>query len=147
MRRIKDHDDLTLSSHAFSKYIMESVKPILERAVPRMQRALARTGKHRSDEEADLSDPEQYHFNVFSRLSPITTAFERFSQVQLFLKSFPRPKTYRSAGISQDKWLEYHYGVYIVTVVSLADLALLLTNAVFRTVPDTLLGSRAFACA
>jgi hypothetical protein len=72
-----------------------------------------------------------YHNDVFHYISNITRAIERIEMTPIFIRRFPRNRTYDNRGITLHRWIQYHYSNYLVTVVSLYDTALLLTNAVF----------------
>ena len=61
----------------------------------------------------------------------ILNATERLEICRTFVRRFPSPRTYQKSGIGHHTWLEYHFGYYIILLVSLADVALILTNEVF----------------
>lgn len=110
---------------------MERLQPQINDRIPKMKEAV-RKGKVRIKDEYELSDQEWYDYEVFTHVSSIISTVERLDHCQNFIKKFPRPRSYEKEGISQDVWIEYHYSYYVISIVSLFDICLILTNAVFR---------------
>jgi HEPN superfamily protein len=120
-----------LASHPFAKKVMEKVRPLLEASIRKLQ-DVAQQGKVRSKEKDELWEYEWYGYEVSTHLSAITSGSARLEQSQNFIRTFPRPRSYEKEGINQQTWIEYHYSYYVITFVSLFDMALILTNSVFR---------------
>jgi len=59
-------------------------------------------------------------------------AFRRLNYVTIYIKDFPKPKSYLRQGVTEYDWIQYHYLVYILSIAGLYDIALKLTNGVFR---------------
>lgn len=122
---------IDLSSHPFVLKIMERLRPQIKARIPKVREA-ARKGKVRIKDEYELSEQEWYDYEVFIHVSSIISTIDRLEQCQNFIKKFPRPRSYEKEGITQDVWIEYHYSFYVISLVSLFDICLILTNAVFR---------------
>lgn len=73
----------------------------------------------------------QYHSEVFLYSTNLAKGIERLEMAPIFIRRFSRTKTYDKYGITRHKWIKYHYSNYLITVTSVCDTALLLTNAVF----------------
>lgn len=122
----KDH-----ASHPFTEKVMDNLRPLLE-ASSRKLKDLADKGEVRSKEKNELLEYEWYDLDVFTHLSAIVSGIERLKYSQNYIRTFPRPRSYEKEGINQHTWIEYHYSYYVITLVSLSDIALILTNSVFR---------------
>jgi len=129
-----------LAAHPLVQKALDNLRPLLDTASHELLE-LANQGQVRSKENKQLLEVQWYDYDVFSNVTAITSAIERLKQAQHLIRMFPRPsKTYEKEGINQQKWIEYHYSYYAITLVSLFDIALLLTNSVFR------LGNREHDC-
>lgn len=134
-----------LEAHPLVKRVMADLKPLLlVWGAQLMQQAkegrlLAGAEKyanpllirqHRKQEEA-YSDRLNYALDVFSYVSNLLTAVERFGGIRVYLARLPQPRRYEAVGVTEDQWITYHYSNYLMAVVSIYDTCLLLTNAVF----------------
>jgi len=128
-----------LSKHAFFEEINQNLNPLIESFAPKLIN-LSKEGKIRNTDEENLFEQEWYDFMVWKYTNSLILGVSRLEYSQKFLKTFPRPQQYQRLGIYQQNWNEYHYSYYVVTLVSLLDIALILTNAVFR------LGNREIDC-
>ena len=81
--------------------------------------------------ELDITPEFAYHNSVFHYASNLIGAISRMEEVPIYLRRFPNSKFYNEHGITLHKWVNYHYSNYLVVIVSLYDIALLLTNAIF----------------
>lgn len=119
-------DKKELISHPLTKKVMDNPHTLLLKL-----NDVAKRGKVGS-EEMNVSECEWYHHNVFMNLLAIISGVGRLEKSQNFIRTFPRPRSYEKKGINQHTWIEYHYSSYVITLVSLFDIALRLTNSVFR---------------
>ena len=120
-----------LASHPLIKEVMDNLRPLLKRNARKLM-DLAEKGIVRSKEKDELFEYEWYDTEVFTHLSAIVFGIDRLKYSQNFIRTFPRLRSYEKEGIDQADWIEYHYSYYVITLVSLYDIALILTNAVFR---------------
>lgn len=128
-----------LAGHPLMAAVHSNLRPLVDRAARELE-ALAQRGVVRSKAPPRLLEFEFYDYDVSYRASAVVSAVERLKQSQEFIKAFPRPRTYERRRINQHTWIEYHYSHFAITFVSLFDIALLLTNSVFR------LGNRGEDC-
>lgn len=135
-----------LASHPLSELLMENLQtvfPTIDRLA--MQAAQDRTMREgplrpespltisrRGTLESLFTDEQNYHLEVFAHVGNVLTAVERLCDIQTYISRFPQPRAYGKQGITEDKWIHFHYSNYLTTVVSIYDTALLLVNAVFR---------------
>lgn len=92
------------------------------------------------DGESSLSEEQKYDRIILTYITALISSIDRLERSQIFLRTIPIPREYREAGIYQQDWNEYHHAHYVITLVSLLDTALILTNFVFR------LGKREINC-
>jgi len=119
-----------LASHPLLKLALENIRPLLDEAQEVLER-LAEQGEVRSDENVALREHAFYDDDVFSKAVVLMDCVDRLEQSQVLIDAVGKPG-WSGAGLDRHTWIEYHYSYYAVTVVSLADIALILTNAVFR---------------
>jgi hypothetical protein len=120
----------SLASHPLIKLAMENLRPLLEEAKGGLL-GLAEQGEVRSEGDATLLEYEFYDDDVFRNASALVDAVERMEQSQGLIETAGKV-SWEGAGLDRHTWIEYHYSYYVVTLVSLADIALILTNSVFR---------------
>ena len=119
-------DKKELVSHPLAKKVLDNHSPLIFKREDVIKR-----GKVRSDEKNELRECEWYHYDVFMNLLAIISGVGRLEKSQIFIRTFPLPRSYEKKGINQHTWIEYHYSHYVITLVSLFDIALRLTNSVF----------------
>lgn len=78
------------------------------------------------------SEFEQYSLSVFKRAMRIEDCFKTLEHAKAYLSHFRTNKRYKEAGIMQVNHINYHYFHYAITVVTIMDVALILTNDTFR---------------
>ena len=80
----------------------------------------------------ELPSHEFFASEVLDAVRPILATVERLEWSATFLRSFPNARGYARKGITRDGWMEYHYAAFAIGYSTCRDLALLLTNEVFR---------------
>lgn len=119
-------DKKELYSHPLAKKVVDNHSLLILKREDEIKR-----GKVRKELKS-VSGNEWYHYDVFGHFVAITSGVDRLEQCQNFIRTFPRPRNYEKKGINQHTWIEYHYSYYVINLVSLFDIALRLTNSVFR---------------
>lgn len=122
----------TLSAHLLSKTIMENLQPFFHKIDEKYLEEVEKTGEVRFENLIAADENEFYNANVFKKVINIISSFDRLEQVQIFIKRFRQSKAFLKQDITQDVWIEYHYSIHLLTIVSFMDLALILTNEVYR---------------
>lgn len=124
-----------LCEHPFMSQALQNAEPLIERGYYEYKDYVKSTGKRlrdfRKDTPHSLLPCERYLMNVFQGTSLITNTVDQMTNCQLFLHRFPSPRTYHKEKIGHCTWIEYHFGYYVILLVSLYDMALILTNTVF----------------
>ena len=116
-----------LAAHPLMKLAMENVVPLLEEAKFGLV-ALAEKSEVRREGEATLLEYEFYDDDVFRNAGAAVEALDRLGQSQRLIEAASKG-SWEGSGLDRHMWIEYHYSYYIVTFVSLADIALVLTNS------------------
>jgi hypothetical protein len=85
----------------------------------------------KNNSTSPLTEFQTYNWRVYESIFNLIHAIERLEHSVLFLRRYPQTKYFENNYLTLDKWSEYHYSMYTVTVVGLYDTALILTNYVF----------------
>ena len=127
-----------LSEHIFWKSLMDNLQPIILQAGEKLIKDVETTGEFpKRKGPVQLPEPYHYYYQLFWHSSNLMNSIERLKDIQVFIKSFPGRHYFEKNRITQNKWISYHYSNYVLTTISLYDIALRLTNNVFRLgIPD-----------
>lgn len=79
-----------------------------------------------------LPRPYSYYHAVFYYASNITSTLERLDETLFYIQKIPHQAAFIKKGITEDKWIEYHYCSHAITMTAIYDIALILTGTVFR---------------
>jgi len=60
------------------------------------------------------------------------SCFRALEHTRVYMSHFRSNKWYREAGIVQGNYINYHYSKYAITLVTIVDVCLILTNATLR---------------
>jgi hypothetical protein len=120
----------SLAAHPLMKLALENLAPLLEEAKVGLS-ALAEKGEVRREGNATVCEYEFYDDDVFRNAGAAVEALDRLEQSQRLIEASSKA-SWEGAGMDRHTWIEYHYSYYVVTFVSLGDIALVLTNSVFR---------------
>lgn len=69
--------------------------------------------------------------NVFRGATRMLSSIERLLEVPFYITRFPNNSAFTKAGITRVKWIRYHYSMFTITAVTVADTSLLLSAEVF----------------
>lgn len=119
-----------MEEHSLCIKACEKLRPLIETITP--ENLMIASSEERHARAPTLSAEQTYHHHVFWYAINMVKAFSRLNQIMIYIKDFPKPGSYLKQGITQYDWIQYHYHFYIVNIVGLYDIALKLTNAVFR---------------
>ena len=113
-------DDDPIATHPLLKMLFDSVAPTLQESL-------------RSPSMEHFKWPKKlvYHREVFERTTDLTKIIDALIESENFMEAVPSPRFFRKFGISQNRWIEYHYTAWLIRFVSASDTALVLTNSVF----------------
>jgi len=79
-----------------------------------------------------LPENYQYEQGVLHYTSHIFESIRRLYQSHSFIDSYSTLNVQELKTLSQHDWLEYHYSYYQITLIGIFDIALILTNWIFR---------------
>jgi len=121
---------LKIEEHSLCIKACEKLRPLIETITP--EDLMIESSRERHARAPALSAEQTYHYYVFWYTINMVKAFSRLNHITIYIKDLPKPASYLRQGITQYDWIQYHYHFYIVNVVGLYDIALKLTNAIFR---------------
>ena len=78
------------------------------------------------------SELEKYSFSVMGWMQRLRNCFKDLEHTRVYMSHFRSNKWYREAEIVQGNYINYHYVKYAITVVTIMDVILILTNDTFR---------------
>lgn len=84
------------------------------------------------DAKYSPTELEQYSFNIIKWLQRIYNSFNALTYTRVYMEHFRSNKWFKEAGIVKANYLNYHYIKYAITVVTIFDICLRLTNYVFK---------------
>jgi len=115
-----------IASHPLVKQLLDDLKDVFGRIDLKSRKSL------RAKQPVDVSPSEHYTWQAFGKASVIHDTARRLEHAKEFVSVFPSPKGFERKGITRDKWVEYHLSYFVVTLASIPDLCLLLTNTIFK---------------
>lgn len=121
---------MKIEEHSLFIRALEKLRPLIE-STP-VEDLMIESSEERHARAPTLSAEQTYHHHVFWYAMNIQKAFSRLSHTTVYIKDFPRPGSYLRHGVTQYDWIQYHYHVYMISIVGLYDIALKLTNAVLQ---------------
>jgi len=78
------------------------------------------------------SELEKYSLSVMGWTHRIRNSFKSLEHTKVYMRHFRSNKWYREAEIVRGNYINYHYIKYAITVVTIMDICLILTNDTFR---------------
>ena len=125
-----DTRKLKIKEHTLLLKVIDALRPYLESIDPKI--LAIKSSKERHSKAPEFSVEQSYHHCVFWYARNMIEAFEQLIQATIYIKGFPKPRSYFKQGITQYDWIQYHLHLYVVRIVGLYDIALQLTNGVLR---------------
>lgn len=132
MRR-KQSGTETIDGHQLVQSTIANLRWVTEGLAPKLA-GLMRTpgGLRKRGKTASYAPCDLYDYSVFNGTARILGTLERLRFARHMIMNFPQQVRYGRMGITHDVWLEYHYSFFVISLSSLSDLALLLTNSTYR---------------
>jgi len=129
-RKISGKPKLSIEEHSLCNKPLEKLRPLIESMSA--EDLMIQSSKVRHSRAPKLSDEQNYHYYVNWYAYNMVKLFRRLNHTTIYIKDFPKPRSYFKQGITQYDWIQYHYHDYMVSIVGLYEVALKLTNGVFR---------------
>ena len=85
-----------------------------------------------SEKSYSPSELEEYAFTVMGWIHRLLNCFKALEHTRVYISHFRSNKWYREAGIVQSSYINYHYVKYAITIVTIMDVSLILTNDTLR---------------
>lgn len=118
-----------ISRHPFVAEISDDLQLVNERLSPKMPTS---PEEFLHGRPSALSECEDYVVSVFLRTGRLADSFERLEHIRAYLAYFKLLKQYKEIGINRTDYIRYHYSNHAATLLGTFDIALILTNNVFR---------------
>jgi Cthe_2314-like HEPN len=112
--------------------MLRNLQPVLYRTIGAVKSEHKNTGKLRASTPIESNSLEDYDVDVFLVATKILSTISRLRQANVFIKNYPKEKKGSETTYTKYDGIQYHYGFFISTVVSISDLSLILVNNVFR---------------
>jgi hypothetical protein len=127
----------TLGSHPFVGMLHRIVMPELIQEIGQIiekarAEASGRSLASRPKPEPQIGKVNPYHIQVNKECGQLTEAVGNLKLSLFLLRRYPKRQFSRSRMLPQMKWIHYHYSNFVVGFVSIYDIALVMTNIVFR---------------
>jgi hypothetical protein len=121
---------MNLENHALIQNTLNDLMPYIEKIPSEL--LCIEDSNLRHSKAPRLSDEQQYYYYILHYAMNIVKVLEQLNNIIIYINDFPKPKYYAKRNISQYDWIQYHRHMYIVSIISIYDIALILTNGVFR---------------
>lgn len=128
--RLRGVAELRMEDHPLPGKTLDKLRPMIDSIAT--EDLAIQSSKERLSKAPKLSEEQSYHHYVFWYASNMLKAFARVNQAIIYIRDFPKPRAYLKQGITEYDWIQHHYHVYMVSSFGLYDIALKLTNGVFR---------------
>jgi hypothetical protein len=120
-----------LFAHPFVLDSMNRFQSAAVRASEYVRANSSRAAAARAENRARMSPAERYHAAVFQRVSGLLSTLRTLEDSLRLLRTFPAQLARGQDGISRDRWADYHYGVFTVSLASVPDVGVVLVAAVY----------------
>jgi hypothetical protein len=84
------------------------------------------------DKPYSPSELDEYSFSVMGWIHRLGNCFKSLEHTRVYLSHFRSNRLYKEAGIVRANYINYHYAKYVVTIITIMDVCLILTNDIFR---------------
>ncbi|MCY4636422.1 MAG: Cthe_2314 family HEPN domain-containing protein [Acidobacteria bacterium] len=122
-----------LQEHPFVTATRERAQPLLTAALNHLQSNTAREDEARSENRARLNASAQYVESVYRRTVGLMATIQTLEDARRVIRVFPAELGRGTDGVSRNRWIDYHYGYFTISLASLSDVGLLLAATVLRT--------------
>jgi hypothetical protein len=121
-----------LFEHPFFGAVADSATPSLQRAAEHVRANLHREGEAQAENRRRMTQAERYATNVFLRTISIYNTLRALDDARRLIAIFPGQVGKGADAMTRDRWVDYHYGYFTVSLASLPDISLIVTSLVFQ---------------
>jgi hypothetical protein len=119
-------------SHALITTVIREASPLVIAAAKHVQKNAHREGEAQRENQERMTPHARYVTGVFRRTIALFRTVDVLLDARRMLTVFPSSLSRAPGAISRDRWVDYHYGYFTVSLASLPDIALVLTASVFN---------------
>ena len=121
-----------LPTYPFPRTVRERAQPLLQAAIDNLQANRGHEARARAKNRARMNVADLYLEAVFRRTLGLLATFEVLQNARRMIKIFPAKLGHGADGLTRDRWVDYHYGYFTVSLTSVSDVSFLLAAAVFE---------------
>jgi hypothetical protein len=119
-----------LSSHLFVSEVISRSKPTFSAAADHVRKNEVREAEAQAENRARMTVAERYETRVMRRALGLLTTLQALEDAQRMISVFPSQLSHGRAAVSRDRWADYHYGYFTISLASLPDIAVVLAATV-----------------
>ena len=121
-----------IETHAFTTTTRERAAPLLTAAIDNLGANRGHEAEARAKNRARMNVGDHYLEAVFRRTLGVLATIEVLYNARRMIKTFPTQLGRGAHGLTRDRWIDYHYGYFTVSLASVLDVSFLLAAAVLR---------------
>ena len=122
-----------LSKHPFVTITMKRTRSLLLDGFEHVLARRAHEAKAQSENRARMDAADQYDEQVLRRTLGLTATIQVLEDARCMISVFPTRLGRGAAGVSRDRWVDYHYGYFTISLASLSDVSTVLAATVLQT--------------
>lgn len=122
-----------LPNHPFVAAAMDRTRPLLLEAVDHIRANQTREEEAQAENRARMDAAGRYDSQVLRRTLGLMSTVRMLEETQRMIKVFPSQIAKGRSGVSRDRWVDYHYGYFTVSLASLPDIGTVLAATVVQT--------------
>ena len=120
-----------LFEHPFVVATRERTTPLIMQGFDHLRANPDDTDKAPRENRERIDTADQYEMQVMDRTMNLLNTVEALDNARGLMFVFPEYAA-QSASLSQDQWINYHYGYFTISLASVVDVSILLTSTVFQ---------------
>jgi len=109
---------------------VERARPIFSRAAEHVRKNASREAEAQAENRASMTPAERYETEVMRRTFGLLNTVGALADARRLISVFPSKLGKGAQSISRDRWVDYHYGYFTVSLASLPDIGVVLTATV-----------------
>ena len=122
----------SLPAHRFVAEVTDRSKDRLLAATEHVRKNLGREAEAQAENRDRMSVSDRYENRVLQRTFGLLNTVRALEDAQRMIRVFPAQVGRGRDAVSRDRWVDYHYGYFTVSLASIPDVAVLLTATVFQ---------------
>ena len=122
----------TLLGHPFVAATMERTRSLSLDGIKNVLEQPGHEAKAQAENRARMDAADRYEAQVHRQTLGLMTTIQVLEDARHMIRVFPKQLTRGTTGVSRDRWVDYHYGYFTVSLASLPDVSTLLAATVLQ---------------